>query len=119
MELQGVHHVSLNVDDLAAADRFYTEVMGFERLPRPDLGFPGTWLQAGPQEVHLLEIGAVPEDVGQHVAFRVTDLDVAVADLRGLGVEVSDPKALPTGARQAFLHDPSGNRLELNQPAIG
>lgn len=116
MELLGVHHVSLNVDDLAAADRFYTEVLGFERIPRPDLGFPGSWLRAGPQEVHLLEIGAVPDDVGQHVAFRVGDLDRAVADLRALGVHVSEAKALPTGARQAFLHDPSGNRLELNQP---
>ncbi len=117
MELLGVHHVSLNVDDLAAADRFYTNVLGFEPLPRPDLGFPGSWLRAGEQEVHLLEIGAVPDDVGQHVAFRVADLDRAVSRLRDLGVDVSDPKALPSGARQAFLHDPSGNRLELNQPA--
>jgi len=116
MELLGVHHVSLNVDDLVTTERFYVDVLGFERIPRPDLGFPGSWLRAGEQEVHLLEIGRVPDDVGQHVAFRVSDLDGAVAHLRDLAIEVSDPKSLPTGARQAFLHDPSGNRLELNQP---
>ena len=119
MELLGVHHVSLNVDDLAAADHFYTAVLGFEPIARPDLGFPGSWLQAGPQEIHLLEFGAVPDDVGQHVAFRTNDLDAAIAHLRAAAVEVSDPRSLPTGARQAFLRDPSGNLLELNEPAGG
>jgi hypothetical protein len=38
-----------------------------------------------------------------------------VADLRSLGVEVTDPKPVGTG-RQAFLTDPAGNGVELNQP---
>ena len=43
------------------------------------------------------------------------DLDGAVAELRGRGVEVTDPSPVGTG-RQSFLHDPSGNRIELHQP---
>jgi len=45
----------------------------------------------------------------------VTDIDRAVADVREAGVEVSDPKPVGTG-RQAFLTDPAGNGVELNQP---
>ncbi|MEY2470503.1 MAG: Glyoxalase/Bleomycin resistance protein/Dioxygenase superfamily, partial [Actinomycetota bacterium] len=39
MESTGVHHVSINVDDVAAAVRFYTDVLGLtERDDRPDFG---------------------------------------------------------------------------------
>jgi catechol 2,3-dioxygenase-like lactoylglutathione lyase family enzyme len=46
---------------------------------------------------------------------RVADIDAAVADIRGHGVRVSDPQTVGPG-RQAFLRDPSGNLIELNQP---
>ena len=92
-------------------------MLGFEIMDRPDFDFPGTWLRAGVNEIHLLGGGSVPDDVGQHVAFCVADLDASVAAVRAAGVEVTDPNQLPTGARQAFLHDPAGNRIELTQPA--
>lgn len=45
--------------------------------------------------------------------FRVRDLDALVAQLRGLGEEVTpDPEAYPYG-RFARLHDPEGNAVEL------
>jgi catechol 2,3-dioxygenase-like lactoylglutathione lyase family enzyme len=115
IEPLGVHHVSLNVRDTAESVAFYTEALGLTlRDDRPDFAFGGAWLDLGPQQVHLLEI-EVPDDVGQHFAIRVGDLDGAVAELRGRGVEVTDPSPVGTG-RQSFLHDPSGNRIELHQP---
>ena len=51
----GVHHVSLNVHDADQTGRFYTEVLGFEKLPRPDFGVPGLWLRCAGQEVHLIQ----------------------------------------------------------------
>jgi glyoxylase I family protein len=116
MLISDLHHVSINVDDLDAANHFYIDVLGLERLPRPDFGFGGTWLGAGEREVHLIEVADVPTDLGQHFAFLVSDLDATIAHLRDQGVEVSDAIDL-TVARQAFLHDPCGNRLELNQPS--
>jgi catechol 2,3-dioxygenase-like lactoylglutathione lyase family enzyme len=111
-----VHHVSINVDDVDAALAFYTDVLGLERrTDRPDFGFGGAWLDAGGQQVHLIE-GTLPSAVGQHFALRVEDLDGTVAELRGRDVEVSDPR--PVGSsRQAFLADPSGNLVELHQVA--
>ncbi len=111
-----VHHVSINVDDVDAALAFYTEVLGLRpRTDRPDFGFGGAWLDAGGQQVHLLEAKA-PASLGQHFALLVDDLDGTVADLRERGVEVSDPTRVGPG-RQAFLTDPSGNLVELHQVA--
>ena len=112
MSLQplGVHHVSINVRDADESTAFYTDVLGLSaRSDRPDFGFAGAWLDLGPQQVHLLEID-VPDDVGQHFAIEVADLDRAVADLRSKGVDVTDPSPVGAG-RQSFLHDPSGNRI--------
>ena len=111
-----VHHVSINVRDVDEAARFYVEQLGLvRRNDRPDFGFAGTWLDAGGQQVHLIE-GDPPAAVGQHFALQVDDLDAAVAELRSRGVHVSDPSPVGSG-RQAFLSDPSGNGIELHQPA--
>jgi len=116
MQPLGVHHVSINVNDADEAIAFYTRVLGLTvRDDRPDFPFGGAWLDLGAEQVHLLEID-VPDDKGQHFAIRVGDLDAAVAELRDRGVTVTDPSPVGT-SRQSFLHDPSGNRIELHQPA--
>jgi len=115
MRPAGLHHVSINVDDVPAARDFYTRVLGLtERADRPDFSFDGAWLDAGNQQVHLIEAD-VPPSMGQHFALAVTDLDAAVAELRGLGVDVTDPVPVGLG-RQAFVADPAGNRIELQEP---
>ncbi len=116
MQVLGVHHVSLNVHDADEAVAFYTGVLGLTlRDDRPDFGIGGAWLDLGGQQVHLIET-TVPEECGQHFAIRVADLDASVSELRGRGMEVGDPSPVGTG-RQAFLHDPSGNLIELHEPA--
>lgn len=112
MQPLAVHHVSITVTDVDAAFAFYTDVLGLvPRLDRPDFGFGGAWLDAGGQQLHLVE-GRPPEDRGQHFALRVADLDETVVELRGRGVEITDPN--PAGpTRQSFVHDPEGNLVEL------
>ena len=107
--------MSINVTDVPAARDFYVDVLGLtERTDRPDFGFGGAWLDVGGQQVHLIE-APVPDQRGQHFALRVDDLDATIAELRSAGVEVSDAK--PVGPnRQAFLHDPAGYMVELEQP---
>ena len=116
MRPDGLHHVSLNVRDVPAALDFYTGVLGLtERTDRPDFSFGGAWLDAGGQQIHLIEAD-VPANLGQHFALAVSDLDAVVAELRGRGVTVTDPVPVGTG-RQSFLDDPAGNRVELQEPA--
>ena len=116
MKLEGVHHVSLNVEDVETARRFYVEVLGLEEIPRPPFPFPGAWLRSGGQEIHLIAEANHRAPEGQHFAFRVADLGAAAAELAALGVKVGGPIDVPGAGRQAFLRDPSGNLIELNEP---
>jgi catechol 2,3-dioxygenase-like lactoylglutathione lyase family enzyme len=106
--------VSINVVDVDEALAFYTGVLGLQpRTDRPAFGFGGAWLDAGGQQLHLIE-SRPPAALGQHFALLVDDLDATVAELREKAVEVSDPK--PVGSsRQSFVTDPSGNLIELHQ----
>ena len=108
--------MSINVRDAAESLAFYTGVLGLTaRTDRPNFPFGGAWLDIGGQQVHLIE-GDVPNSCGQHFAIQVADLDAAVAELRAHGIEVGDPKGVGS-SRQTFLFDPSGNLLELHEPA--
>lgn len=110
----GIHHVSVNVEDVEEAVNFYTEVLGLTlRSDRPDFGFDGAWLDVGAEQLHLIK-GQVPPASGQHFAVRVDDMDQVVKEIRSRGLEVSDP--VPVGRnRQAFLSDPAGNGIELHE----
>lgn len=116
MQLRRIHHVSINVDDLDAAMAFYVDTLGLGVLDtRPDLGFPGAWLDAGEQEIHLLQVDGFEAPKGQHFAFEVDDLAGAISTLGERGVETTSPATMDGICVQAFLKDPTGNLIELNQ----
>jgi glyoxylase I family protein len=114
MDPQGVHHVAINVADVDEALEFYTKRLGLTlRSDRPDFGIAGAWLDAGNQQLHLVQAPPPPSQ-GQHFALLVRDLEAVIAELRSADVQVSD--ANPVGsAKQAFVTDPSGNTIELHQ----
>ena len=119
-------HVSLTVTDIDTADRFYGEVLGFPKLPRPDFGFPGSWYGLGNAlELHLIVNEAIrrPEVERKgfeikyaHFAIRVADADQAAVALRAKGLEVNELYSSPTGLRQIFVKDPDGNMVEFIGP---
>ncbi|HSG91058.1 MAG TPA: VOC family protein [Pseudomonadales bacterium] len=115
MQTSGIHHVSLNVRDVDAARAFYVDLLGLEPLERPDLGFPGLWLKAGAQEVHLLGLDTGTPLKEQHFAFAVDDLAAVRAELGARGLKVSEPMPIEGVCLQAFTRDPDGNLLEFNQ----
>jgi catechol 2,3-dioxygenase-like lactoylglutathione lyase family enzyme len=114
MKTLGVHHVSINVDDLDASIDFYVGQLGLSvRSDRPELAVGGAWLDAGGEQVHLI-VGRPADAVGQHFALRVDDIDQAVTALRAAGTKVSDPVRIGTDI-QCFMSDPCGNSIELHQ----
>ena len=115
MKFRRVHHVAVNVADVQEARRFYVELLGLPEMPRPDFGFPGVWLDAGEQELHLLQSDESPAH-GQHFAFEVEDIEATLSDLATRGVKPVGRLDIPGAGRQAFIRDPFGNMIELNEP---
>ena len=118
MQTLGIHHVSINVNDVAESERFYCEVLGLEKLPRPDLGFAGAWLRTGQQEVHLLGKSSGAPLPEQHYAFLISDADELLLRLAEHDIAPRSVGEIPGGCRQKFVHPPSGNLVEFNQRLI-
>lgn len=117
--VSGMHHVSLLVADTGRALGFYRDLLGLPVSPgRPELSFPGAWLQIGPQQIHLLELPNPDPITGRpahggrdrHVALTVTDLDALAARLDGAGIPYTLSRS---GRRALFCRDPDGNAVEL------
>ncbi|MEO1880888.1 MAG: VOC family protein [Methylococcales bacterium] len=113
-----IHHSSLIVSDAKASLNFYTNIIGLKQLERPNLPFPGVWLEIGQQQIHLLELDNPdpttnrPAHGGRdrHVAFMVLDLDKIKQALdKG---EVKYTVSL-SGRRALFCRDLDGNTLEF------
>jgi len=119
MQILRIHHASLIVADTARALRFYCDLLGLRiDNTRPDLGYPGAWLQVGTEQIHLLElpnpdpVAGRPAHGGRdrHLALLVDDLDALAHALESAGVAFTRSRS---GRRALFCRDPDGNALEL------
>ncbi|HET9729338.1 MAG TPA: VOC family protein [Acidimicrobiia bacterium] len=115
MKPLGLHHVNVPVRDLAEAIEFYTDVLGFTLAPRPDFGMDGAWFDMGGGQLHI-GVNENAATVLNHFAIQVDDLDAIVEELRAKDIEVFTGNHFDGAGFQAFLQDPSGNVIELNQP---
>ena len=120
--VEDLHHVAVNVTDLARAQTFYTTVLGLRELPRPPFDFAGAWYQLGDRQLHLivhpptrtLRGTTAIDGRDGHLALRIADFEAAVAHLRRQGVTVHERRDNPTPWAQIYLTDPDGNVIELN-----
>lgn len=120
VSVAGYSHVTVMVDDLDAALRFYGQVLGFEPLPRPEEFGPGAWLQAGTAQVHIGVVAEMVRPAGlPHLALLVPadDWDTTMAAIEGAGVPFvmgpSTREDFGRTVRAAFVADPAGNVIEL------
>lgn len=114
-----LHHVSVIVADTARALEFYRDLLGLAVNPdRPDLGYPGAWLDVGAAQIHLLELPN-PDPVAdrpahggrdRHLALSVPAFEAVLQRLEAAGVAVSRSRS---GRAAAFCRDPDGNAVEL------
>src|SRR5215212_471021 len=114
--IRELNHVLIRVRDLEASIRFYGEILGLRRLPRPDFDFPGAWFALGPQELHLAQHAQVPPAprTHHHFALWVDDPAAARAELERKGwKDLRGPSPRPDGVMQLFVTDPEGYVIEL------
>jgi catechol 2,3-dioxygenase len=122
-DLRKIGHVVLNVTDLDAAVRFYTEVLGLKVSDRyPDTMVPGgmVFLRVGTDHHGVALVGGARRgDPGSlnHFAFEVGSLDEvfrARAWLRERGVTIHFEGRRRAGCQIAVeFTDPDGNNLEI------
>jgi catechol 2,3-dioxygenase-like lactoylglutathione lyase family enzyme len=117
------------VDDLDAAVSFYCGLLGFEAELRSPPAF--ALLYRGDLRLLLsvpglhgagraLPDGTLPEPGGwNRIALAVPDLPAAVEALRSGGARFRHDIVTGVGVTQIVLQDPSGNLIELFQPAAG
>ena len=114
-----IDHCSMVVGDTARSLAFYTRILGLTvDDSRPDLGYPGAWLNVGIQQIHLLEVPnpdpvtGRPEHGGRdrHLALQVSDLDMVIKRLEKAGIRYSKSKS---GRAALFCRDPDANAIEL------
>jgi catechol 2,3-dioxygenase-like lactoylglutathione lyase family enzyme len=120
IKTDGLIHFTIPVTDLDASEKFYTEIMGFEKVRRN----PHMVFMRSNDDFFVLTHSEKPIDPNPgdkhdiHTAFRVSgeDYDTALEFLRSKGIKVFMEEDRNTGTfrgRSAYFHDPDRNVLEI------
>jgi catechol 2,3-dioxygenase-like lactoylglutathione lyase family enzyme len=119
-------NVRYMVDDVDQAIDFYTEMLGFKLLTSASPAFADVkrgnlrLLLAGPKSSagRPMPDGEKPGPGGwNRIHFIVDDLDAEVRRLHEAGARFRNDIVTGPGGKQILLEDPSGNVVELFQPA--
>jgi catechol 2,3-dioxygenase-like lactoylglutathione lyase family enzyme len=114
------------VDDVEKSIDFYTRLLGFEVLTSAAPAFADVkrgnlrLLLSGPKSSagRPMADGATPGPGGwNRIHLIVDDIDTEVARLRDAGGTFRNDVVEGPGGKQILLQDPSGNFVELFQPA--
>ena len=129
-----IDHVGVAVEDLDSALALYEGTFGMPVAHREtvsDQGVEAVLLDVGDGHVELLRTLGKDTTVGRflarrgpglhHIAYKVDDIDAALAQLREQGVELidSEPRTGIRASRVAFLHPRAtgGVLTEIVEPA--
>ena len=119
-------NVRYMVDDVDAAIAFYTKQLGFDVLTSAAPAFADVkrgnlrLLLSGPASSagRPMKDGRKPGPGGwNRIHFIVDDIDAEVARLRDAGAAFRNDIVTGPGGQQILLEDPSGNVVELFEPA--
>jgi catechol 2,3-dioxygenase-like lactoylglutathione lyase family enzyme len=117
----------LYADDLSAAERFYTEILGLERYSRFDVAVSfrcrdGVLLIFNPDKASQPNRG-VPSHGAHgpgHLAFVIApdELDAWRDHLHAHGVPIEMEVKWEQGGTSLYFRDPAGNSIELAPPTL-
>ena len=126
MQLNQIHHVAILASDYEKTKEFYVEKLGFQvirEVYREDRDDYKIDLQLGDCELEVFVVKNAPqrpnypEALGlRHLAFKVADIEEAVAWLNAKGIETEPVRFdIYTQNRMTFFKDPDGLPLEIHE----
>lgn len=119
MEILKIDHLGIAVNSIDDGKKFWSEILGLQFEGSETVAeqkVTTAFFPVGDSEVELLESTAPDGPVAkfiekkgqgfQHVAFRVADIEAALAELKEKGIQLIDqtPRIGAGGAKIAFLH---------------
>lgn len=122
MKVLKVDHIGIAVQSIEATKKLYQEILGLEHAGSETVAeqkVTTAFFPVGDTEVELLESTAPDGPIAgflekrgegvQHIAFRVTNIEEALTELKAKGVRLIDekPRKGAGGAKIAFLHPKS------------
>lgn len=129
MGIRGLGHVAYRVKDFTRSVEWYTRVLGLEeafRLHKDDGTLWLIYLRLSEDNfIELFEQPAgeraeTPQLGMQHLCLHVDDLTGTLQQLAERGYQVTgEPRTGRDGARQYWITDPDGNRIELMELVPG
>ena len=127
MLITHLFHIAIKTPNLEATRRFYTELLGMELAPRPEMAFPGLWIKAptlgGDAILHFYggwaardRSGGVPVGTSaiDHVAIAAIGYYELRDRLKAAGLSYRENKVPEVPVWQIFVHDPSAVLLEIS-----
>lgn len=116
--MTGIQHVALHVADVPKSVHFYSNVLGWKEIPRPEFDFPGAWFRIGEtSELHLIggrTQATLSGPRSNHFALYCSDLEAMLKRIIEAGVPYEGIKTRPDGVRQLFVFDPDNHCIEFN-----
>jgi catechol 2,3-dioxygenase-like lactoylglutathione lyase family enzyme len=124
LPISALNHVAVVTRRLAASKKFYSEVLGFQEVARPNFKFEGAWLYGHGLMIHLLAYdaagGAMNVQPGgeirtrdYHLALHSDDLAAVERILQQHGIAFRRNQQADTGVQQLFFQDPDGFHIEV------
>lgn len=124
MKVKHIDHIGVAVKDIGQAGKFYTDVLGIKLQEEEivaDQKVRVAFLPITDSEIELLQstdpdgpVAKFIEKKGegiQHIAFRVENIDQALAEMKAKGIKMIDekPRIGAGGAKIAFVHPKETN----------
>ena len=130
--IKGILETALYVDDLDAAEAFYGELLGLEKVLRAagrHVFFrcgPGILLIFDPRQTVKpppadgLPVPPHGTTGAGHVCFRLSgaEIDLLAEKLNKGGITIESDFCWPNGARSIYFRDPAGNSIECAEPQL-
>ena len=132
--IKSINHMAIIVSDVGRSLAFYTEIIGFQQIQRPNFDRHGAWLTMGNLELHLIK-GVPNAPTGRdlivsHIALETEHPEKVLEKLLEFevpfrqNISVPDPKKARDNLVEAFensegkitqyfVRDPDGYYLEL------